>query len=211
MDKSLTEIIFLLDRSGSMAGLESDTIGGFNSFIKNQSSLGRTHLTTILFDDRYEILHNGVDASTVTLTKNEYYIRGNTALLDAVGKTIIDVGYRLSHLTDEVYPSKVIFVITTDGLENSSKEFTYDKVKQMISRQKEVCKWEFIFMAANIDVAKESDRLGIDSSMAFRYHSSAEGTKRMYNEVNNMVREMRLDQFRKPVDPLSKTNMDIDN
>ncbi|NLO10655.1 MAG: VWA domain-containing protein [Clostridiales bacterium] len=211
MDKTLTEIIFLLDRSGSMSGLESDTIGGFNSFISKQSSLGRTQLTTILFDDKYEILHNGIDASTVTLTEKEYYTRGSTALLDAVGKTIIDVGFRLSHLIDNEYPSKVIFVITTDGLENSSREFTYDKVKQMISRQKEACNWEFIFMGANIDVAAESNKLGINPSMAFSYNSSSEGTQKMYNKVNDMVCEMRLEQFKKPGDPLSKSNTDPDN
>lgn len=210
MDRQLTEIIFLLDRSGSMSGLESDTIGGFNSFIKKQSSLGRTHLTTILFDDKYEILHNGIDASTVTLTENEYYTRGSTALLDAVGKTIIDVGFRLSHLIENEYPSKVIFVITTDGLENSSKEFTYDKVKQMISRQKEVSKWEFIFMGANIDVAAESHKLGINPTMAFSYNATSDGTKKMYNKVNDVVNEMRLEQFRKPGDPLSKANTDPD-
>lgn len=211
MDNNLTEIIFLLDRSGSMSGLESDTIGGFNSFIKKQCSLGRTHLTTILFDDKYEILHNGVDASTVTLTEKEYYTRGSTALLDAIGKTIIDVGFRLSHLIESEYPSKVIFVITTDGLENSSKEYTYEKVKQMISRQKEVCNWEFIFMGANIDVAEESHKLGINPTMAFSYRSSSEGTKRMYNQVNDIVHEMRLEQFKKPNDPLSKSSLDSDD
>lgn len=211
MEKNLTEIIFLLDRSGSMSGLESDTIGGFNSFIKKQSSLGRTNLTTILFDDRYEILHNGLDASTVTLTENDYYTRGSTALLDAVGKTIIDVGYRLSHLNEEAHPSKVIFVITTDGLENSSKEFSYDKIKQMISRQQEVCKWEFIFMGAGIDVASESHKLGINPTMAFSYNSSSEGTKKMYNKVNHMVSEIRLEQFKKPNDPLSKSYLDPDS
>jgi uncharacterized protein YegL len=211
MDNNLTEIIFLLDRSGSMSGLESDTIGGFNSFIKKQCSLGRIHLTTILFDDKYEILHNGVAASTVTLTEKEYYTRGSTALLDAIGKTIIDVGFRLSHLIESEYPSKVIFVITTDGLENSSKEYTYEKVKQMISRQKEVCNWEFIFMGANIDVAEESHKLGINPTMAFSYRSSSEGTKRMYNQVNDIVHEMRLEQFKKPNDPLSKSSLDSDD
>jgi hypothetical protein len=194
-----------------MSGLESDTIGGFNSFIKKQSSLGKTNLTTILFDDKYEILHNGIDASTVTLTKNEYFTRGTTALLDAVGKTIIDVSYRLSHLMEEVHPNKVIFVITTDGLENSSKEFSYEKIKQMISRQKEICNWDFIFMGANIDVAAESHKLGINPTMAFSYKSSSEGTKKMYNEVNHMVSELRLDQFKKPNDPLSKANINPDS
>ena len=211
MDSNLTEIIFLLDRSGSMSGLESDTIGGFNSFIKKQCSLGRTHLTTVLFDDKYEILHNGVDASTVTLTEKEYYTRGSTALLDAIGKTIIDVGFRLSHLNEDAFPGKVIFVITTDGQENSSKEYSYDKVKQMISRQKESCNWEFIFMGANIDVMGESHRLGINPAMAFSFKSSSEGTQQMYNRVNDVVHEMRLDQFKKPSDPLSKLSIDPDN
>jgi predicted transcriptional regulator len=194
-----------------MSGLESDTIGGFNGFIKKQCSLGRTFLTTVLFDDKYEVIHNGVDASTVTLTDKEYSTRGSTALLDAVAKTIIDVGYRLSHLNEDVHPSKVIFVITTDGLENSSKEFTYDKVKQMITRQQEACNWEFVFLGANIDVAKEIHKLGINPSMAFSYQSSSEGTDKMYSKVNNLVSEMRLDQFKKPQDPLSKTNLDLDS
>lgn len=211
MNTQITEIIFLLDRSGSMSGLESDTIGGFNSFIKKQCSLGRTHLTTILFDDRYEILHNGVDAGTVTLTEKEYFTRGSTALLDAIGKTIIDVGLRLSHLDEASYPNKVIFVITTDGLENSSKEFSYSKVKQMIERQKEACNWEFIFMGANIDVAAESHKLGINPTMAFKFNSTSQGTERMYNRVNEMVMEIRLEQFKKPSDPLSKQNIDPDN
>ncbi len=189
-----------------MNGLETDTIGGFNSFIKKQCSLGRTHLTTVLFDDKYEILHNGVDASNVILTDKEYHARGTTSLLDAVGKTIIDVDFRLSHLKDEAKPNKVIFVITTDGLENSSKEFTYDKVKNMISRQKDICKWEFIFMGANIDVAAESHKLGINPSMSFSYLASSQGTKKMYERVNNLVCECRLDQFKKPCDSLSKPN-----
>lgn len=208
MDNKLTEIIFLLDRSGSMSGLESDTIGGFNSFIKKQCSLGKTHLTTVLFDDRYEFLHNGVDASTVVLTEEEYYTRGSTALLDAIGKAIIDVSYRISHLEEVYQPGKVIFVITTDGLENSSKEFSYGKIQQMISRQEELFNWDFIFMGANMDVAKESHKLGINPSMAFNYHSSSKGTKQMYNKVNNVVSEMRLDQFKKGQDPLSKPDLE---
>lgn len=208
MNKNLTEIIFLLDRSGSMSGLESDTIGGFNSFIKRQSSLGKTNLTTVLFDNKYEILHNGVDASTVTLTEKDYYTRSSTALLDAIGKTIIDVNYRLAHLDEESYPGKVIFVITTDGLENSSTEFTYDKIKQMISRQKEIYNWEFIFMGANIDVIKESHKLGIHPSLSFNYQASFQGTKQMYNKIDHVIKEIRLDQFRKEKDPLSAPSLD---
>lgn len=191
MKKNLTEIIFLLDRSGSMSGLESDTIGGFNSFVKTQSKLGDTLLTTVLFDDRYEILHNGVNAKGVVLTEKEYYTRGSTALLDAVGKTILDVGLRLSKIEEAERPHKVIFVITTDGLENSSREFSYDKVNQMISHQREVYNWEFIFMGANIDVAKESSRLGINPANAICYEASNTGTHRMYEKVNSMCCAMR--------------------
>lgn len=208
MDNKLTEIIFLLDRSGSMSGLESDTIGGFNSFIKKQSKLGRTNLTTVLFDDKYQILHNGVDASTVILTDKDYYTRGSTALLDAIGKTIVDVNYRLSKLNESDRPGKVIFVITTDGLENASREFTYEKVRQMINRQKELYNWEFIFIGANIDVAEESHNLGIHPSMSFSFQASPKGTDQMYNKVNHMVSEIRLDQFKKGSDPLSKPSID---
>ncbi len=197
MNQNLTEIIFLLDRSGSMSGLEDDTIGGFNGFLNTQCKLGQTLLTTVLFDDRYEILHNGVDASKVILTEKEYFTRGSTALLDAVGKTILDVGFRLSHLPEEGRPGKVIFVITTDGLENASKEFSYEKVNQMISDQRERYQWEFIFMGANIDVAKESHKLGISPELAFRYEASDAGTDRMYRQVSHMVSEMRIpDTFR---------------
>jgi uncharacterized protein YegL len=197
MNQNLTQIIFLLDRSGSMSGLESDTIGGFNSFIKTQSKLGDTLLSTILFDDKYEILHNGVNASGIILTEKEYYTRGSTALLDAVGKTILNVGFRLSKIDEYQRPHKVIFVITTDGMENSSQEFSYEKVNQMISHQREMYQWEFIFMGANIDVAKESTKLGIDPDYAIGYVASKVGTSRMYDKVSNMVCEMRTPNPRK--------------
>lgn len=200
MNQNLTEIIFLLDRSGSMGGLESDTIGGFNSFLKSQCKLGKTLVTTVLFDDRYEILHNGEDANEVHLTEKEYYTRGSTALLDAVGKTILDVGFRLSHLEEANQPHKVIFVITTDGLENASREFTYEKVNQMITQQKERYQWEFLFLGANIDVAKESHRLGINPSMAFCYEASSSGLDKMYSKVNHVVHEMRVpEQFKRKI------------
>lgn len=198
MNQNLTEIIFLLDRSGSMSGLENDTIGGYNGFLKSQCKLGQTLLTTVLFDDRYEILHNGVDASNVTLTEKEYYTRGATALLDAIGKTILDVGFRLSHIPEENHPGKVIFVITTDGLENASKEFSYDQVSDMITLQQRIYHWEFIFMGANIDVAKESHKLGINPQMAFRYEASGVGTGKMFKQVDDMVYGFRIsDAFRR--------------
>jgi uncharacterized protein YegL len=191
MNQNLTEIIFLLDRSGSMEGLESDTIGGFNSFVKKQCKIGDTLLTTVLFDDKYEILHNGVDAVNIVLTDREYYTRGSTALLDAVGKTILDVGFRLSRTEEYKRPHKVIFVITTDGMENASREFTYEKVSQMISRQREMYQWDFIFMGANIDVAKECTRLGINPDHAIHYKASKRGTHKMYEQVNALVCEIR--------------------
>jgi uncharacterized protein YegL len=182
MNKNVTEIIFLLDRSGSMGGLENDTIGGFNSFVKKQCELeGETLLTTVLFDDHYDVLWNGVDARNIRLTDKEYYVRGCTALLDAVGKTILKVGHRLSRSSEEQRPSKVIFVITTDGEENSSQEFNYEKVKELIKHQQEKYSWEFIFMGANIDAAKEADTLGIDADSAFKFEASEKGVESMYN------------------------------
>lgn len=152
MKQNKTEIIFLLDRSGSMSGLEKDTIGGFNALIQKQCQLGETILTTILFDDKYEILWNGVDAIKIKLTEKEYFVRGTTALLDAIGKTILDVSFRLGNMKDEDKPDHLLFVITTDGMENASKEFSYEKVKEMIRNQQEKHGWEFMFLGANIDV-----------------------------------------------------------
>jgi uncharacterized protein YegL len=191
MNTNLTEIIFLLDRSGSMAGLESDTIGGFNAFIQRQCQLeGETRLTAVLFDDQYEVLWNGVDATAARL-EEQYYVRGSTALLDAVGKTILDVGSRLSNTSEENRPGKVIFVITTDGEENSSTEFTYEKVKQLISQQQEKYNWEFIFMGANIDAAKEAGSIAIDAGKAYSFEGTEKGVERMYEMVFDAVEEIR--------------------
>lgn len=193
MNKNVTEIIFLLDRSGSMSGLESDTIGGFNAFIKKQSELeGETLVTAVMFDDQYEVLWNGNDAKNVKLTDREYYVRGCTALLDAVGKTILDVGHRLSMAIEEQKPGKVIFVITTDGMENASREFNYDKVKELIKHQQEKYNWEFIFMGANIDAVKEADSLGINVENAYNFEASEDGVEKMYNVICEAVSEKRM-------------------
>jgi hypothetical protein len=186
---STVEIIFLLDRSGSMSGLEPDTIGGFNSFIKQQTDLGPTKLTTILFDDQYEILNNGIDAKDFVLTKDHYYVRGMTAMLDAIGKTVNDVEHRLNDTPLQERPGKVIFVITTDGQENASKEFTYDVISKLIERKQTEDKWEFVFIGANIDVAKESERLNIPSSNAIQY--DVQDTKMMYESTNDLVKGLR--------------------
>ena len=188
MNMNRTEIIFLLDRSGSMGGLEGDTIGGFNSFIEKQiQHEGDTILTAVLFDNIYEILWNGVNAKDAKLTNKEYFVRGSTALLDAVGKTILDVGYRLSKTREEERPGKVIFVITTDGLENASREFTYAKVKELIKHQQEKYNWEFIFLGANIDAAKEAGSIGISHENAYSFKASKAGLQNMYCMVSEAV------------------------
>jgi uncharacterized protein YegL len=192
MNRNVTEIIFLLDRSGSMAGLESDTIGGFSAFIEKQCQLdGETILTTVLFDNQYEILWNGIDANNVRLTDKDYYVRGCTALLDAVGRTILDVGYRLSKISERQGTDNVIFVITTDGMENASREFTYKKVKELIKHQQEKYGWEFIFMGANIDAEKEADCIGIDTDNAFNFEASKTGVEHMYDTISEIVAENR--------------------
>ena len=192
MNMNLTEIIFLLDRSGSMGGFESDTIGGFNAFIEKQRKLeGETIVTAVLFDDKYEILLNGIDASKTWLTDKDYYVRGSTALLDAVGKTILDVGYRISKTSEEEKSGKVIFVITTDGMENASRKFTAKKIKELIKHQQERYNWEFIFLGANIDAAKEADSMGIDIKNAYSFEASKTGVESMYNMVCEAVSERR--------------------
>ena len=192
MTNNLTEIIFLLDRSGSMSGLESDTIGGFNAFIKKQCELeGEVSLTTVLFDDQYELLWNGIDATKVKLTKKEYYVRGMTALLDAIGKTISEVDHRLSKTLEDRKPDKVIFVITTDGMENASREFTYEKIKERIKQQEEHHNWEFIFIGANIDAAEEAENMGIHVNNSFSFVASEEGVESMYEMVNENVSSRR--------------------
>ena len=174
-----------------MAGLESDTIGGFNAFIKKQSQLEAKRCIAALFDDQYEIVWNGVGAKRVRLTDKEYFVRGYTALLDAVGKTIVDVGYRLSHTNEEDRPSKVIFVITTDGQENASSEFTYEKVKKLIKQQQEKFGWEFIFLGANIDALNEANRIGIRLDNAYNFEASKTGVEKMYSLASEAVMEKR--------------------
>ena len=192
MGSNLTEIVFILDRSGSMAGLESDVIGWFNSFIENQSKMdGRVIVTAVLFDHEYELLWNGIDARIARLTSIEYYVRGCTALLDAVGKTILDVERRLSMQPEEKRPGKVIFVITTDGLENASREFSYEKVKGLIKHQQERYGWEFVFLGANIDVAKEADSLGICRDDAYSFKASKAGVAKMYDTVSDAATQKR--------------------
>lgn len=188
MKRKRTEIIFLLDRSGSMSGLESDTIGGFNGFIEKQINPNETTiLTAVLFDNTYELLWNGVNAEDVRLTEKEYFVRGVTALLDAIGKTILDAGSRISQASEEEMPDEVLFVITTDGLENSSSEFSYDKVKNLIDSYQKKHNWKFIFLGANIDASVEANRIGIDSEDAFAFEASSVGVAKMYDMVHEEI------------------------
>ncbi|OEF96569.1 vWA domain-containing protein [Desulfuribacillus alkaliarsenatis] len=187
----MTELIFVLDRSGSMGGLENVTISGFNELVQQQRYLGETLVTAVLFDDQYEILWNGIPADEAKLTRGHYYVRGTTALLDAVGKTILDVGQRLSRTPEQNRPAKVIVVITTDGMENASREFTYKKVKELINHQQEKYSWEFIFMGANIDAAAEATNLGIQEDSAYGFQASHEGIEVMYNTVCEALSEKR--------------------
>ncbi|MCA1058828.1 VWA domain-containing protein [Rossellomorea aquimaris] len=192
MNTTLTEIIFLLDRSGSMGGLEHETIGGYNSFIEKQSLLtGQTLITTVLFDDKVEQLWTGMEAEKIRLTQEEYFVRGSTALMDAVGKTILAVGQRLSNMVEAERPGKVIFVITTDGMDNSSVEFSANKVKDLIQQQQERYNWEFIFLGANINAVGEAMNIGIDSGNAYQYEASPKGVDEMFDVMSEAVFDMR--------------------
>lgn len=193
MKKGLTELVFILDRSGSMCGLESDTIGGYNSFLNKQKEKdGEAVVTTVLFDDEYELLHDRINLSGVSeVTKKEYYVRGSTALLDAVGKTINKIGNAQKHTSDDLRAEKILFVIITDGMENSSCEYTYSQIKKKIERQKEKYNWEFFFLGANIDAIETAGRFGIREDRAVNYHADCEGTKLNYEVVSAAVSMLR--------------------
>lgn len=195
-NNNLTEIVFILDRSGSMSGLEQDTIGGYNSLLKRQKDEeGEAVVTTVLFDDQYEIVHDHTDIKKVReLTEKEYYARGCTALLDAIGKTINHVANRRKYASDRAVPGKTLVVITTDGYENASCEFLLETVNQMIKHQKEKYGWEFLFLGANIDAVKIAASLGINKDMAVTYKADSEGTKRNYEAVCNVASSVRGDK-----------------
>jgi len=185
MKKGLAELVFILDKSGSMAGLESDTIGGYNSVLEKQKAVeGECNITTVLFDNRYELLHDRIDLCAISpLTTREYQVGGTTALLDAIGKTINKIGGVQKHTAEDYRAEKVMFVIITDGLENASCEFSLDQVKRMIEHQKEQYDWEFIFLGANIDAVEVASHFGIGANRAQTYLADHEGTRVTYNTV----------------------------
>ena len=193
MKKNLTEIVFILDRSGSMAGLEEDTIGGFNAMIEKQKKEdGEAYISTVLFDNISEVIHDRMDIQKIApMTRKEYYVRGCTALLDAVGKAIHHIGNIHKYAREEDRPEKTLFVITTDGMENASRAYDYKKVKNMIQRQKERYGWEFLFLGANIDAAREAARFGINEDHAANYHADRKGTAVIYEAMSEAVCRVR--------------------
>ena len=192
MKKGLTELVFILDRSGSMRGLEADTIGGFNGMIEKQKKEeGEMLVSLVLFDDETEVLYDRVDIKKVTpMNEEQYYVRGCTALLDAIGGAIHHIKAVRKEMPKEERPEKTIFIITTDGMENASSQYTYEKVKEMIRKRQEKG-WEFIFLGANIDAAREAGRMGIKKGRAVNYTCDSAGTAINYDVLTKTVSKMR--------------------
>jgi len=193
MQKNLTEIVFILDRSGSMSGLESDTIGGFNSMIEKQKKeAGEAYVTTVLFDHQWQIIHDRVSLQTIKpLSQDEYFVGGATAMLDAIASTIKHIGNIHKYIRQEDVPAKTLFIITTDGMENASKHYNYSEVQAMIKECKEQKNWEFLFLGANIDAAETAENIGIDKNYAVNYHADSEGTCLNYSVLSDAISTVR--------------------
>ena len=209
MKKNLTEIVFILDRSGSMQGLEGDTIGGFNAMLEKQKKQeGEALVSTVLFDNESTVLHDRVDLQKMEpMTQRDYFVGGCTALLDAVGDAIHHIGNVHKYAREEDRPEKTVFVITTDGMENASCKYTYEKVRKMISRQQEKHGWEFLFLGANIDAAKEAARFGIHADRAANYHADRKGTAVIYEAMSDAVCGVRASR---PMSAAWKKKIDED-
>lgn len=209
MNKNLTELVFIIDKSGSMSGLENDTIGGFNSLIEKQKKeTGKAIVSTILFSDVIDVIHDRLDIDQVpNLTSKDYFVCGCTALLDAIGQTLTRIIHVQENLKDDEQPEKTLFIITTDGMENSSKEYSYKKIKELINMVKEKYNYEFIFLGANIESEEEASKLGIDCDNAVTYKNDSEGIKLNYCALHEAINNVRLG------DKLNKTwreNIDKD-
>ncbi|NLT19348.1 MAG: VWA domain-containing protein [Clostridiales bacterium] len=193
MKKNLTELVFILDRSGSMGGLESDTIGGFNSLLKKQQEVeGECLLTTVLFDNQYELLHDRIDIrGTAEITPDQYYTRGSTALLDAVGLTIKKISTAQKNTSEDFRPEKTLCVIITDGMENSSREYGGRQIKEMIELQKKDNNWEFVFLGANIDALETAENMGIHRDYSANYHANSKGVAMNFCAMEEGIKEMR--------------------
>jgi len=194
MKEDLTDINIVLDRSGSMSSVRDDTIGGFNTFLQSQKEApGEAQLTLVQFDHEYEIVYNGVDVQSVSeLTTKTFVPRGSTALLDAIGRTINSTGARLAEMPEEERPGKVIFVILTDGEENSSAEFTKDQINEMIKLQTEIYNWDFVFLGANQDAIKTGASIGIVAGNAMTYAATADGVGDTYRSSGASMTAYRV-------------------
>ncbi|MCR4615056.1 MAG: hypothetical protein K5756_02775 [Clostridiales bacterium] len=193
VNNNITELVFILDRSGSMAGLESDTIGGFNSLIEKQKKQeGECYVSTVLFDNRSEIIHDRVKLSEIRpMTDKDYFVGGCTALIDAIGGAIHHIANIHKYARPEDVPEHTMFVITTDGMENASKKYSSDEVKKMVEKEKEKYGWEFLFIGANIDAVETAGRFGIGADRAVNYHADKQGTSVVYETVSNAACQMR--------------------
>jgi len=193
MKKNLTELVFILDKSGSMAGLEADTIGGFNAMLKKQQKAeGEALVTTALFNHNYELLHDRINVKGISpITENDYEVGGTTALLDAIGSTIQKIINVQKRTSEDERADKVLFVITTDGMENASQEYSADKIKKMVQYQKEKFGWEFMFLGANIDAISTAARFGIDEDFAVDYRADEIGTQLNYEVLSEAVSNLR--------------------
>jgi uncharacterized protein YegL len=193
MKRNVTELVFILDKSGSMAGLEADTIGGFNAMLmKQQKAQGEAIVTTVLFNHQYELLHDRINVKGISsISEKDYEVGGTTALFDAIGFTIQKIINVQKRTSEEERAEKILFVITTDGMENASQEYSADKIKKMVQHQKEKFGWEFMFLGANIDAISTAARFGIDEEFAVDYHADQVGTQLNYEAVNEAVLNLR--------------------
>ena len=209
MKNNITELVFILDRSGSMSGFEADTIGGFNSTIERQKEQeGKVYVSTVLFDNYSEVIHDRVDINEIKpMTRKDYNVRGCTALLDAIGGAIHHIGNVHKYARPEDVPEHTIFIITTDGMENASQRYSSQDIKAKIKRQTEKYGWEFIFLGANIDATREAARFGITEDRAANYHADHKGTAVIYEAVCDAVCSVRAS---KPMSAGWKQKVDED-